>query len=186
MEKTRLTMTACTLVRPAGADSPPSRSRARSDTARSTSRSCVLVHKVQVDAEYANVVSAATGARVRPTDYFGSAPTPTLSPLCQKSPHARQAGDVGRRIDPPDWDRVVAGCDPFCRSQDWLCCVTHPCRRIRSGVCNEPRRMPYPPHRVPAFRVLEPFTRSGRQDLNLRPPGPQPERSRRTRCHSAL
>jgi len=30
------------------------------------------------------------------------------------------------------------------------------------------------------------FLRSGRQDLNLRPPGPQPERSRRTGCDSAL
>ena len=30
------------------------------------------------------------------------------------------------------------------------------------------------------------FLRSGRQDLNLRPPGPQPERSRRTRCDSPL
>ena len=30
------------------------------------------------------------------------------------------------------------------------------------------------------------FLASGRQDLNLRPPGPQPERSRRTHCCSAL
>ncbi len=33
--------------------------------------------------------------------------------------------------------------------------------------------------------VRTPGPESGRQDLNLRPPGPQPERSRRTRCVSA-
>ena len=33
--------------------------------------------------------------------------------------------------------------------------------------------------------VRTPGPESGRQDLNLRPPGPQPERSRRVRCSSA-
>jgi hypothetical protein len=35
-------------------------------------------------------------------------------------------------------------------------------------------------------RISGPFASIGRQDLNLRPPGPQPERSRRTRCSSVL
>src|SRR5918994_4851431 len=34
--------------------------------------------------------------------------------------------------------------------------------------------------------VRTPGPESERQDLNLRPPGPQPERSRRTTCDSAL
>jgi hypothetical protein len=34
-------------------------------------------------------------------------------------------------------------------------------------------------------RITRAFVTSGRQDLNLRPPGPQPEQSRLIRCVSA-
>ena len=48
-----------------------------------------------------------------------------------------------------------------------------------------PDECPGRSYRLPVFRGLEPFPKSGRQDLNLRPPGPQPERSGFVRRRSA-
>ena len=59
-----------------------------------------------------------------------------------------------------------------------------PCRRLSPLIPVGLRSRPPREAKRPALAGL--CYRSGRQDLNLRPPGPQPERSRRTRCSSAV
>ena len=65
------------------------------------------------------------------------------------------------------------------------CSVIGAPRKKLHPNCTPTPRGPSPPERQKP-RITRAFAGSGRQDLNLRPPGPQPERSRPVSARSAL
>ena len=97
--------------------------------------------------------------------------TSPRSATCPSSP----TGSSRPTYDRPAQNRVVAGCEPRPRAR-WP---------LRRGQNVAPIWTPSQRTRVALIALCRHF-RSGRQDLNLRPPGPQPERSRRIRWDSAL